>query len=86
MISRDSEENRRVWEFDLTRDEIRRRAAVVTALGDAWDPAAVLADEDEAYRLLYSGLDEEQTAIYRRLEEAGVLPPREGDGRAADRP
>jgi hypothetical protein len=40
--------------------------------------------EDEAHRLLYSGLDEEQTAIYRRLEAAGVLPPREGDGRAAD--
>ncbi len=86
MISRDSGENLQAREFDLTQDEIRRRAAVVAALGDAWDPVAVMADEDEAYRLLYSGLDEEQTAIYRRLEEAGVLPPREGDGRAADRP
>jgi hypothetical protein len=84
MINGASNEDLHTIEFDLVRDEGRRRAAVVAALGDEWDPVAVLADEDEAYRLLYSGLDEEQTAIYRRLEAAGVLPPREGDGRAAD--
>jgi hypothetical protein len=84
MINGASNEDLHAIEFDLVRDEGRRRAAVVAALGDEWDPVAVLADEDEAYRLLYSGLDEEQTAIYRRLEAAGVLPPREGDGRAAD--
>ncbi|WP_127358359.1 DUF6400 family protein [Actinacidiphila soli] len=84
MINGASNEDLHAIEFDLVHDEGRRRAAVVAALGDEWDPVAVLADEDEAYRLLYSGLDEEQTAIYRRLEAAGVLPPREGDGRAAD--
>jgi hypothetical protein len=53
-------------------------------MGEEWDPVAVLAQEDEAHRLLYSGLDEEQTAIYDRLAAAGMLPPREADGRAAD--
>jgi hypothetical protein len=84
MQSGASDENLHAIEFDLIRDEGRRRAAVVAALGDAWDPVAVMAEEDEAHRLLYSGLDEEQTAVYQRLEAAGVLPPREGDGRAAD--
>ncbi|MFE2425804.1 DUF6400 family protein [Streptomyces sp. NPDC059373] len=84
MINGASNEHLHAIEFDLIGDEGRRRAAVVAALGDEWDPVAVMTDEDAAYRLLYSGLDEEQTAIYRRLEAAGVLPPREGDGRAAD--
>ena len=84
MINRASDEHHHVIEFDLVRDEARRRVAVVAALGDEWDPVTVMADEDEAHSLLYSDLDEEQTAIYRRLEAAGVLPPREGGGRAAD--
>ncbi len=74
--------------FDLTADETARRAAVLAAIGPHWDPAAVLADEREAERLLHSGLDAQQRAIHRRLSEAGILPPlprprQDGDGRAA---
>ncbi|WP_406138892.1 DUF6400 family protein [Streptomyces sp. NBC_01089] len=68
--------------FDLTSDEVRRRAEVVAALGSGWDPAAVLRGEDEAYALLYSGLDAEQQRTYDMLVAAGVLPG-EGPGRAA---
>lgn len=68
--------------FDLTSDEVRRRAEVVAALGSGWDPAAVLRCEDEAYALLYSGLDAEQQRTYDMLVAAGVLPG-EGPGRAA---
>jgi Family of unknown function (DUF6400) len=69
---------------DLTREEARRQAEVLPALGEEWDPLAVIEGEREAYRLLYSGLDAEQLETYRRLEAAGVLPPREDGGRAAD--
>ncbi|MEW2546845.1 DUF6400 family protein [Streptomyces sp. NPDC047002] len=68
--------------FDLTADESRRRAEVVAALGEHWDPAAALTGEDEAYALLYSGLDAEQQRTYDMLVAAGVLPG-EGPGRAA---
>jgi hypothetical protein len=74
-----------VFELDLTGHEARRRAEVIAALGDDWDPVAVLRSEQEALGLLYSGLDEEQRRTYEMLVAAGVLPPR-GDGRAADRP
>ncbi|MDF3290345.1 DUF6400 family protein [Streptomyces silvisoli] len=77
-------ENLHLMEIDLTREEARRRAEVIAALGEDWDPIAVLEGEEEAYRRLYSGLDEEQRAVYRQLREAGVLPPREGDENAAD--
>ncbi|MTE13472.1 DUF6400 family protein [Nocardia aurantiaca] len=62
--------------YDLTLDEVRRRAAVVAALGDDWDPVAVLAEEDLAYDMLYSNLDDEQQRIYEELVRAGVLPNR----------
>ena len=68
--------------IDLTFDEARRRAEVVTALGPDWDPAAALRGEDEAYALLYSGLDAEQQRTYDMLVKAGVLPE-EDQGRAA---
>ncbi|MER7660783.1 MULTISPECIES: DUF6400 family protein [unclassified Streptomyces] len=71
------------FEMDLTHDEVRRRAAVLHALGDDWDPLAVLAGEQEAYRQLYSNLDAEQQETYDRLVAAGVLPGGEGEGRAA---
>ncbi|MET9666184.1 DUF6400 family protein [Streptomyces sp. NPDC006475] len=71
------------FEMDLTRDEVRRRAAVLRALGDDWDPVAVLAGEQEAHRLLYSNLDAGQQETYDRLVAAGVLPGGEGEGRAA---
>ncbi len=69
--------------LDLTLDEARRRSAVLEAIGDDWDPVAVLAQEELAYDMLYSGLDTEQQRIYDELVEAGVLPDRTVD-RVAD--
>jgi len=43
---------------------------------DDWDPIAVLAEEEKAYDMLYSDLDEEQQRIYDELVSAGVLPDR----------
>jgi Family of unknown function (DUF6400) len=83
----DSDHTEHLHEFgiDLTREEARRQTEVIGALGDDWDPVAVIEGERAAYRMLYSGLDAAQLATYRRLEEAGVLPPLpEGDDRAAD--
>lgn len=62
---------------DLARHEAERRALVFEALGDTWDPAAALADEETAYRMLYSGLDADQQRIYDELVSAGVLPDRQ---------
>jgi hypothetical protein len=61
--------------LDLTRHEIRRLSAVLQAIPD-WDPAVVLAQENEAYALLYSSLDAEQLAIYDLLCAEGVLDVR----------
>ncbi|WP_330175364.1 DUF6400 family protein [Streptomyces sp. NBC_01498] len=69
------------FSIDLTFDEARRRTEVVAALGDTWDPVAALRGEDEAYALLYSGLDAEQRRTYDMLVAAGVLPE-DGPGRA----
>jgi hypothetical protein len=63
--------------MDFTHDELRRRAFVVEALGDTWDPAATLADETLAYQMLYSGLDADQQRVYDELVRAGVLPDRQ---------
>lgn len=68
--------------IDLTFEEARRRAEVMAALGPEWDPVAALRGEDEAYALLYSGLDAEQQRTYDMLVAAGVLPG-DGTGRAA---
>ncbi|RSS61056.1 hypothetical protein EF912_07835 [Streptomyces sp. WAC07061] len=67
---------------DLTSQEMLRRAQVMAALGPDWDPVDVLRSEEEAYDLLYSGLDAEQQRTYDALVAAGVLPVR-GGGRAA---
>jgi hypothetical protein len=64
---------------DLTLDEARRRGAVLEAIGDDWDPIAVLAEEQKAYDMLYSDLDEEQQRVYDELVRAGVLPERTAD-------
>lgn len=69
--------------YDMTLDEARRRSAVLEAIGEDWDPIAVLADEQKAYDMLYSGLDAEQQRIYDGLVSAGVLPDRTV-GRVAD--
>lgn len=65
--------------YDLTLDEARRRSAVLDAIGDDWDPVAVLAEEEKAYDMLYSGLDGEQQRVYDDLVRAGVLPARTAD-------
>lgn len=36
----------------------------------------MLAEEERAYDMLYSGLDPEQQRIYDELVQAGVLPDR----------
>jgi hypothetical protein len=62
--------------YDLTLDEARRRTAVLEAIGDDWNPAEVLAEEELAWELLYSNLDDHQQRIYLDLVGAGVLPDR----------
>ena len=62
--------------YDLTLDEMRRRTAIVEVLGDEWDPTEALAEEEMAYRMLYSDLDDEQQRIFDELVRAGVLPDR----------
>ncbi|MBL1094360.1 MULTISPECIES: DUF6400 family protein [Streptomyces] len=66
-----------IFEFDLIAHEARRRAEVVAALGDTWDPLTVMEDEAAAHRLLYSDLDADQQATYDMLVAANVLPPSE---------
>jgi hypothetical protein len=70
------------FDVDLTRHEMVRRAHVMAALGPDWDPVEMVRREEEAYDLLYSGLDQEQQRLYDTLVQAGVLPQR-GDGRAS---
>ncbi|WP_406815373.1 DUF6400 family protein [Mycobacterium sp. M23085] len=62
--------------YDLTLDEARRRTAVLEAIGEDWDPVAVLNEEERAYDMLYSNLDEEQQRVYDELVRAGMLPER----------
>lgn len=71
------------FSLDLTLGEAHRRAAVLNALGDDWDPIAVLEAEERAWDMLYSGLDDDQQRIYDELVLAGVLPDR-SVRRAAD--
>jgi hypothetical protein len=82
MADGGSAEHIHAFEIDLTREEARRQAEVLAALGPDWDPLAVIEGERAAHRMLYSDLDADQLALYRRLVAAGVLPPREGDERA----
>lgn len=69
--------------FDLTLDEVRRRSAVLEAIGADWDPIRALEGEEQAYAMLYANLDAEQQRHYDNLVNAGVLPDRSVD-RAAD--
>ena len=78
-----AEPDRLAFAYDLTLDEARRRAAVLEAIGDDWDPVDVLAQEDRAYAMLYSDLDQDQQRIYDDLVAAGVLPDRVA-GRVSD--
>lgn len=76
--------NELVMSFDLTVDEARRRAAVLQAIGDHWDPVDVMANELAAQELLYSGLDGPTQQIYDDLVAAGVLPRRPGGDHVAN--
>jgi Family of unknown function (DUF6400) len=69
-----AEANHLAFAYDLTLEEARRRTAILEAIGDDWDPVEVLAQEDRAYALLYSDLDDDQQRIYDDLVAAGVLP------------
>ncbi|MEU3279034.1 DUF6400 family protein [Streptomyces antibioticus] len=71
------------FDVDLSAHELLRRAHVLDALGPDWDPGEALRGEQQAYALLYSGLDADQQRLYDELVAAGVLPPRGGDGHAA---
>lgn len=71
------------FSLDLASHEALRRVHVLEAIGPHWDPVEVLRGEEEAYDLLYSGLDADQQRLYGELVEAGVLPRRGGGGRAA---
>ncbi|MEU2422430.1 DUF6400 family protein [Streptomyces sp. NPDC007851] len=64
------------FSVDLTGHELTRRAHVMNALGAEWDPVEVMRGEEEAYDMLYSGLDEDQQRLYDSLVAAGVLPRR----------
>ncbi|OIJ87622.1 hypothetical protein BIV25_38760 [Streptomyces sp. MUSC 14] len=66
------------FDLDFTAHEIERRAQVLAALGPDWDPIEALHGEEQAYDLLYSGLDAEQQRLYDDLVTAGVLPRRAG--------
>ena len=70
------EPGRLAFAYDLTLDEARRRTAILEAIGADWDPQEVLAEEDRAYAMLYSGLDDEQQRIFDKLVAVGVLPDR----------
>jgi hypothetical protein len=69
--------------YDLTLDEVRRRGAVLEAMGPGWDPIRALADEEQAYAMLYSNLDAQQQRYYDALVAAGILPDR-AVGHASD--
>ncbi|MFI9045679.1 DUF6400 family protein [Streptomyces sp. NPDC053427] len=73
MIDRNTSDHH-IFAFDLAEHETRRRAEVLAALGDTWNPLEVMEAEAEAERLLYSGLDAEQQATYDMLVAANVLP------------
>ena len=72
-------QNDLTFAYDLTLDEARRRSAVLGAIGDDWDPIKALSEEELAWDMLYSGLDDEQQRIYDELVSAGVLPDRTAD-------
>ena len=57
--------------YDLTLDEARRRTAVLEAIGDDWDPIAVLAEENKAYDMLYSEPRRGAAAHLRRTGQRG---------------
>ena len=76
--------NELVMTFDLAVDEGRRRTAVLHAIGAHWDPAVVLANEQAACEMLYSGLDSPTQQIYDYPVAARVIPRRQSGNDVAD--
>ena len=76
--------NELVMTFDLAVDESRRRAALLHAIGPHWDPVVVLANEQEAWEMLYSGLDGPTQQIYNDLAAARVILRRQSGNDVAD--
>ena len=64
------------YAYDLSVDEIRRRQAVLEAIGDPWDPVQRAEDELLAYQMLFCTLDDEQQSILEDLVRARELPDR----------
>lgn len=60
-------------DFNFSKDELLRRTLFIEASED-FDPIAVLADEDKAHTMLYSGLDAKQRETLDMLVSAGVIP------------
>ena len=71
-------------QFDTGTTLHRRRAAVLPAIGAHWDPAVVLANEQAACEMLYSGLDSPTQQIYDYPVAARVIPRRQSGNDVAD--
>ncbi|MFE7095874.1 DUF6400 family protein [Streptomyces erythrochromogenes] len=63
--------------IDLTPHETLRRAHMMQALGDHWNPTETLHTEETAHTLLYTQLDPHQQHLYNTLTTAGILPTQE---------
>ena len=59
--------------FDLDTHELERLSAVLHACGDNLSLVSMHAAECDARRMLYTGLNPDQRAIYQRLTEAGII-------------
>ncbi len=59
--------------FDVGQEDLNRRSLVIEAMGDEFDPAEILQDEQEADELLFSNLDAEQQETYDMLVREGVI-------------
>jgi hypothetical protein len=63
------------FNIDFDTHELTRLAAVLSACAADLDLLTMHANECDARRLLYSGLDAEQRRIHQQLTEAGILGP-----------
>ena len=62
------------WSMDLYGNELERIAATLAAAGHTMDLVTMHADEADAHRMLYTGLDVQQQVALNELRAAGVLP------------
>lgn len=61
------------FSIDFYGHELERIAATLAAAGHTMDLLTMYADEADAHRMLYTGLDKQQCAVYRQLQTAGIL-------------